>query len=277
MAEMAGSGPDSYDALDSIELEPLIEAVRGAGGLCLDLQKNPELKVSLKSDKSKVTEADLLCEDRLVDYLKSVSDYRILSEERMPAPSLDSGPCWVMDPIDGTSNFARGGNEFAISLALVENYSPVLGLVFAPALDKLYLAELGGGAELRGPGETRKLRLEREAGGLIFVSSRSRPGLPESGDFQRELKMASAALKACSVAEGMGDVYFESSTLRVWDIAAAALIVSEAGGLVRDALGGDFDLRPGENNKLKRGFLVASSERALRALDSSLGKDPGLC
>jgi len=192
-----------------------------------------------------VTESDLACEEAALAVLRSAyPEHRILSEETSAeVDGWDSGWVWVVDPIDGTSNFARGIPTFAFNIALCHNGEPVLGLTHQPVTGDEFLATSGGGLFVNG--ERTRVSVARElheclAGfGLGYMYERAKMMLQLLADtwpgMQSVQNIGSAALGLAYTASGRFDLYIHSN-LYPWDMAAGIVQVREAGGvaLARD-------------------------------------------
>lgn len=231
-----------------------------------------------------VTDADLASQDAIQQLLTSrFPNYAFLGEESSEqerSEALASGkPLWVVDPLDGTANFVHSLPSFSVSIALIESGQPVVGVVYDPLLDTLYLAA-------QDP-TSRRLRVSKN-GKAISVSDCAelkramvccsfRPGVkredPEVGQFlnilersQSVRRLGSAALNLCYVAEGCLDAYWANS-VKTWDVAAGYLIAKAAGAQFAATDGSDFDLW---NPKL----VVASSEVLKQSMLECLNAPP---
>ncbi len=184
-----------------------------------------------------VTEADIAVESFLIESIAPlVAGAQFFAEEKENA-ALTDAPTWVIDPIDGTTNFMRGRGVSSISVALLRGKEPVLGLVYDPYKDEMFLAEKGKGALCNGaPIHVSDTPFERalvafgtspyEASLAKHTTELLWPFLRDAGDLRR---CGSAALDLCDLACGRSDVFFELK-LSPWDFSAGALIVQEAGG-----------------------------------------------
>lgn len=205
------------------------------------------LAVANKGPRDLVTAADLASEERIIAGLSRLTPgVPVLSEER-PDPGVRSGALWIVDPLDGTTNFAHGHPLYSVSIALCLDGVPEIGVVHAPALGDTWWASRGGGAfqdgvAVRVTDETELVRsllatgfsYEREelARGALEVFARLLSG-------SREIRRGgSACLDLAHVASGVFAGYWELH-LKPHDVAAGALLVREAGGLVTDYEGGD--------------------------------------
>lgn len=225
---------------DYAEILPFaLTIARAAGTLILDARNEATVTQSFKHGNELVTSADLqadrlLCERILAQY----PGHLILSEES--SPNLGKieeihGPLWIIDPIDGTVNFAHGHIQSAVSIAYVDAQQVRVGVVYNPFTDEMFAAESGNGATLNG--RTIKVSAETElrralvATGFPYDKTHIAPMvtrlhaiLAHCADIRR---LGSAALDICWLAAGRLDGYYES--LSVWDFAAAQLVATEAG------------------------------------------------
>jgi myo-inositol-1(or 4)-monophosphatase len=209
----------------------LVEAVRATGALTMTMFGSP-VKQWIKGKNSPVceadVEADLLLRQRLMG---ETPDYGWLSEESTDDPArLAARRVWVVDPIDGTRGFIAGHPDWAISVALVEEGRPVVAALFAPATDELFLAVKGEGATRNG----RALRASVGAsldGACIAGPQRRLERLSAIAPGIRPVvKIHSLALRIARVATGEVDAALAGPNSRDWDLAAADLLVHEAGG-----------------------------------------------
>ncbi|NVK31907.1 MAG: 3'(2'),5'-bisphosphate nucleotidase CysQ [Gammaproteobacteria bacterium] len=222
-----------------------IKTAKDAGGEILRFYHNG-YEVEHKSDESPITEADLAAHRHIVGRLHELTpDYHILSEEAADISFEERRQWqtyWLIDPLDGTREFIKHNDEFSINIALIHKRQPILGVVYAPALDLLYFARRGSGAFKCMAGEAPtpiNVRPAPSDSQLTVCRSRA-PGLgPNLAKFldalgaHKELSMGSA-LKSCLVAEGLADVYARLGPTCEWDTAAAQCIVEEAGGRMVD-------------------------------------------
>ena len=221
---------------DHADLALLTEAVTAASALAADWFARGCASWD-KSPGNPVSEADLAIDALLRTRLGDARPgYGWLSEETADDPArLARARVWVVDPIDGTRDFLRQRSGWAVSVALVEHGDVVLGMLAAPARGQLYAAQRGGGATrngapimVSGRDALAGLRLPIDAQGL---TSRF---WPEPWDAVAVDKPNSLALRTAMVASAEADAFFEGRSLAEWDIAAAALILAEAGGRVTD-------------------------------------------
>jgi myo-inositol-1(or 4)-monophosphatase len=221
-----------------------IQAARKAG-LILKSRLGKKRKIGFKGAINLVTEMDILAEKIIISEIqKHFPEHNILAEEE-PTREKDSTLRWIIDPLDGTTNYAHGFPVFCVSIALAKNEYPILGVVFDPTRDELFLAEKGKGASLNG----RKIKvsaqtdLSRSLLATGFPYDLRESSINNFDHFQNFALRAqavrragSAALDLCYVAAGRFDGFWEMK-LAPWDVAAGSLIVAEAGGIVSNFQG----------------------------------------
>jgi myo-inositol-1(or 4)-monophosphatase len=235
--------------LHSALLNVMVKAARRAGrGLKRDLGEIENLQVSLKGPANFVSLADKRAEETLYDELtKARPGYGFIGEEGGTREGTDKANVWIVDPLDGTTNFLHGIPHFAVSIGLQREGTLIAGLVYNPANDDLFLAEKGKGAYLN----DQRLRV---AARKKLNESVIACGLPHIGRGDYDVSHAelqalqpqvaglrrfgAAALDLAWVAAGRFDGYWERN-LSSWDMAAGIVLVREAGGFVTDAAGGD--------------------------------------
>jgi myo-inositol-1(or 4)-monophosphatase len=242
--------------LHSALLNVMVKAARLAGRtLKRDFGEVEHLQVSLKGPANFVTAADRKAEEILREELaKARPGYGFVGEETGRHEGSDATHLWIVDPLDGTTNFLHGLPQFAISVALEREGAIVAGLIYNPATDEMFLAERGKGAFLN----DKRLRV---AGRRRLADSVISCGLPHLGRGDLELnrremaavqekvaglrRFGSAALDLAFIAAGRFDGYWERG-LSPWDMAAGILLVREAGGYVTDLQGKDTMLTTGD-------------------------------
>ncbi|ESX76678.1 MULTISPECIES: inositol monophosphatase family protein [unclassified Mesorhizobium] len=255
-------------------LNVMVQAAMKAGrSLSRDFGEVQNLQVSMKGPGDYVSQADRKAEDIVFAELsKARPGYAFLMEERGVIEGDDGQHRWIVDPLDGTTNFLHGIPLFAISIALERQGQIVAGVIYNPAMDELYTAERGGGAFMN----DRRLRV---AGRTKLVDAVIGCGVPhlgrgQHGNFLVELRnvmaevsgvrsLGSASLDLAYVAAGRMDGFWEIG-LSAWDIAAGMLLIREAGGFVSDFAGGQ--------DMLTAGSVVAGNELMQRALLKTVKK-----
>jgi len=228
----------------SPNLNVMVEAVRRAGhSLIRDFGEISSLQVSQKGPGDFVSNADIMAEKNLIAYLKEARpDYAFLSEEcgELKAEH-NSRMKWVIDPIDGTTNFLHAIPIFALSVSLLDGDEVVAGVIYNPITNELYYAEKGQGAFLMTPSGNRRLRVSgrsKLAHALLcsnaFSYSKSRDVVVRASEKVASVRYnGSTTLGLASVAAGQMDAYI-ACRFKLWDVAAGYLIIKEAGGFISD-------------------------------------------
>lgn len=199
-----------------------------------------EITVSHKQDNSPLTQADLAAHDIITAGLSELTpEIPVLSEESASIPFEQRKKWkryWLVDPLDGTREFIKRNGEFTVNIALIEDHRPVLGVVYAPALDLLFFAAKGEGAfrqQGKQPAESIHARVF-DPTQVTVAGSRSHAGERLLGFLERIgphlLISMGSSLKICLVAEGRADVYPRLGLTSEWDTAAAQCVLEEAGG-----------------------------------------------
>lgn len=240
---------------DLQEIAEVCECAARAGGAVL-LDWSERFTVREKGPADLVTEADLAAENIVRRTISNVfPGDRFIGEESTPADQVegilnDPSSCvWVVDPLDGTTNYAHHIPHYACSVAAVRSGQILAGVIFQPVAEECYIAIRGKGATLNG-GQLRASSVSELGSALVAVSIP--PKIQRNTvEVQKLLvvlehaqsirRTGSAALNLCYVASGRLDAYWAMHT-SVWDIAAGALLVSEAGGTICDPSGAPFDL-----------------------------------
>ena len=233
----------------------MIDAVRKAArGLTRDFGELAELQVSKKGPADYVSAADTKAEQVLFEALTAARPgYGFLGEERGLIEGTDKTHRWIVDPLDGTTNFLHAIPHFAVTVALERDGQIVAGVTYNPATNELFWAERGKGCFLN----DKRLRVaaRRDLGEAVLATGIPFMGRPGHAQFLKELhqiaqkvsgvrRFGSAALDLAYVAAGRYDGYWERGLGR-WDMAAGVLFVTEAGGVVSDADGGGDPLGTG--------------------------------
>ena len=247
----------------------MLAAARKAGrSLARDFGEVEQLQVSLKGPANFVSAADTRAEEILyTELVRARPGYGFLMEERGEVEGADRTHRWIVDPLDGTTNFLHGIPHFAISIALEREGDLVAGLIFNPANQETFTAERGKGAYLN---DRRRLRVaaRTELSASVIGTGIPHSGRPEHDLFLEELRavmaasagvrrLGAASLDLAWTAAGRLDGFWERN-LRPWDLAAGIVILREAGGYVSDA--------EGKDGILAKGNIVAGNEAIHRHL-----------
>ncbi|MBC54228.1 MAG: 3'(2'),5'-bisphosphate nucleotidase [Gammaproteobacteria bacterium] len=226
-------------------LHILTQVARDAGRVIMAIYAT-DFAVRGKQDESPVTEADEQAEQVIVTALRKLTPgVPVIAEEAVAAGHLERAGAlfWLVDPLDGTREFVNRNGEFTVNIALIEDGAPVLGVVYAPAIDRLFAGAAGEGAFVVDDAGRRAIQTrEVPAAGLTVVASRSHGDPQRIEDFLAgrkvaERRNAGSSLKICLVAAGEADLYPRFSRTMEWDIAAGDAVLRAAGGRLTDADG----------------------------------------
>ena len=232
---------------------PVCDTAIQAGKVIIKYYKS-KMNILLKNDKSPITQADLksnqLIKDSLVEIDKNIP---ILSEEALVDWSIRKNwqTYWLVDPLDGTKEFIKENDEFTVNIALIKDNRPVLGVIYAPALEVIYFAYKNGGSYklsidadkiiINYLDDSIKLQAssKKENESLRVIYSRSHPNDKMNQWLNDNIKthnliQKGSSLKFCNIAEGTADLYPRFKPTSEWDIAAGHIILIEAGGKVED-------------------------------------------
>ena len=244
-------------------LDDIAEAAREAGAAILEVVRRG-FDVERKGDSSPVTEADRAAELIILGVLaRAAPGVPVIAEEEVAAGRIPAhgDTFFLVDPLDGTKEFVRGGDDYTVNIALVEGLTPKLGVVFAPATGRLHGGIVGSGAWLdegRGRGSVRT----RDRGEPITaVASKSHLNQATIDYLEAAVGTCGyvsvgSSLKFCIVAEGAADIYPRAAPTSEWDTAAGHAVLLAAGGLV-DGIDGQ-PLCYGKRAFLNRGFVATS-------------------
>jgi myo-inositol-1(or 4)-monophosphatase len=267
------------EAMESDQLEYCQAVAREAGELLRAMQ--PQVTAREKGPADLVTQADTAAQRLIFERLQGrFPQYAFLGEEDLgdgAAALTPEQPTWVVDPLDGTTNYVHGLDNYAVSIALCRSDRAELGVVFDPVRQECYSAERGKGAWLNGR-PIHPSRIEHLAQALVATSfpARVRPESPEVARFlavlyqaQSVRRMGSAALNLAYVASGRLDGYWATS-VKIWDIAAGALLVEESGGTMTGITGQPFTLA---DPRFVAAATSALQGELLQAIDSAGSMD----
>ena len=248
-------------------LTDIVEISKQAGDAIMHVYNSDDFNVELKSDDSPLTKADIAANDIIVAALiKLTPNIPILSEESAKVPYETRKhwtKFWLVDPLDGTKEFIKRNGEFTVNIALIENGSPVLGVVYAPVLKHTYSGAEDLGAfkqEENSPAQEIKVA-DHQGQKLKVVASRSHAGpdlqafLDSIGDY--DVVSMGSSLKLCLVAEGKAHLYPRLGPTMEWDTGAAHAVVNAAGGQVTNL--NKEPLQYNKENLLNTYFMVVGS------------------
>ena len=254
--------------LNQINIQSIVTIAKEAGKAIMQVYKQ-DFEVEYKQDSSPLTLADKKANDIIEDGLNQLSvNLPILSEEGNNIPYEDRKHWeyfWLVDPLDGTKEFVKKNDEFTVNIALIHKDTPVLGVVYAPALDVCYWAKQNDGAFK--DGQKLPLKTESQRNTYKIVASRSHMS-DETQTFidaidtdkEKEIISIGSSLKICLVAEGEADIYPRLGPTMEWDTGAAHAVVSESGKNLQKYKEGEYSKH--EYNKedlLNRSFTVGGS------------------
>lgn len=249
-------------------LNTAVRAARAAGQVMLRASARLDsLNVETKQRNDFVSEVDRQAEAVIIDILsKAYPQHAFLAEESGRSGAGDSEFMWIIDPLDGTTNYLHGIPHYAISIALEHQGRLEQAVIYDPLKDELFTASRGGGAFLNNR-RIRVTQLKGLEGALLATGIPFREDQPIEaflatlhgmlGPIAGIRRAGSAALDLAYVAAGRVDGYWEFG-LKPWDMAAGLLLVREAGGMITDFAGGD--------NTLKSGNVLAANPRLLHAM-----------
>ena len=240
----------------SANLNIMIKASEKASKVLIrDFGEVEKLQISVKGPSDFVSNSDIKAEKIIINELiKAKKNYSILSEEGGSKINSDSENVWIIDPIDGTTNFLHGVPHFAISIALKSNNEIVSGLIYDPIKDEMFYAEKNNGAFFNN--QRIKVSKKKDIESCLFGTG----GEKIEVDLVTR-KSGSAALDMAYVAAGRYDGYFQSN-LNLWDVAAGIIIVKEAGGIINE-----INLSENDNIKI-RASSTAINEKMLKKLQN---------
>ena len=239
----------------SANLNVMIKAAEKASrALIRDFGEIEKLQVSIKGPSDFVSNADLKAEKIIIEELKNARPhYSIISEEEGSESNKDKKNTWVIDPIDGTTNFLHGVPHFAISIALKSEDEITSGIIYDPIKDEMFYAEKDNGAFFNN--QRIRVSKKKEINSCLFATggkSKNEIDLPIR-------KTGSAALDIAYVAAGRFDGYFQNN-LNLWDIAAGIIMIKEAGGIINE-----IDLSKNKNIQI-RASSMSINEKMLEKL-----------
>ncbi len=254
------------------ELDLAIKAAQEAGNTILKIYEK-DFKTFTKTDNSPVTDADLQS-NKIIKEILSVTKHSILSEEDVDDKNrLSNDMIWIIDPLDGTSDFIDKTGEFTVMIALVENQKPILGVIAWPTEKTLFVAQKNCGAFRYLDNKWEKISVTkiselpkcRTIGSRHHLSDKEKDFIEKIGI--KDFTSIGSSLKVGKISSGQAEVYITTTNkMKEWDTAASHCIISEAGGKMTDMLGNELTYN-NENVYHQNGILVTNGlihEKILR-------------
>ena len=254
------------------ELDLAIKAAEEAGNTILKIYKKG-FKTFTKTDNSPVTDADLQS-NKIIKEILSVTKHSILSEEDIDDKDrLSNDMIWIIDPLDGTSDFIDKTGEFTVMIALIENQKPILGVIAWPTEKTLFVAQKNCGAFRYSDNKWEKISVTkiselpkcRTIGSRHHLSDKEKDFIKKIGI--KDFTSIGSSLKVGKISSGQAEVYITTTNkMKEWDTAASHCIISEAGGKMTDMLGNELTYN-NENVYHQNGILVTNGlihEKILR-------------
>jgi 3'(2'), 5'-bisphosphate nucleotidase len=252
--------------LDQTLLDNVKIIAEEAGQAILNIYQQDDFEVQIKSDHSPLTKADLASHDLIIKALNKLTpEIQILSEEGEKLKS-DIKSFWCVDPLDGTKEFIKRNGEFTVNIALIENYQPVLGVIYIPVTNETFMAIKDAGAKKIKDHQVHPIAKQHHKSRQkpIFAVSRSHLD-QQTQDFieqyQANTVAAGSSLKLTMLAEGLADAYPRFGPTSLWDMAAGHAILKETGGEIFT-----LDLQPlvYNVNKILNPDLIAVRDKNLK-------------
>jgi 3'(2'), 5'-bisphosphate nucleotidase len=232
-----------------------------------------DFQTEYKENNTPLTEADIISNNIIVEHLKNAyPNFSILSEElKDDSLRLENNWCWIIDPLDGTKEFIKKNDEFTVNIALTYKKKPVLGVIYAPAIDDIYYAIKDNGAFFinnfsEGKNEPKKISVSDKVSDLTLVKSRSHSGkeiedlIEKNKDKITNNKVSGSSLKGCLIAKGDADIYYRFGLTSEWDTCAMQCIVEEAGGIFIQMDKSEMTYNR-QNNLNEKGFLIVNNKK----------------
>jgi len=253
----------------AVLVDELAAAAREAGEAILQIVRRG-FEVESKDDRSPVTEADRAAELIILGALaRAAPGVPVVAEEEVAAGRIPAreGTYFLVDPLDGTKEFVRGGDDYTVNIGLIEDGVPRLGVVFAPATGRLHGGCVGQGAWVDAGEGRRPIQTRSRGEQMTAVASKSHLNQATIDYLEAAVGTCGyisigSSLKFCIVAEGKADIYPRASPTSEWDTAAGHAVLLAAGGLV-DGPDGEA-LRYGKHAFLNRAFVATSGWKAPR-------------
>lgn len=249
-------------------MQACVKTAQKAGEKILDIYNNEDFEstVDFKADDSPLTIADKESHKIIAADLEQFApEIPVLSEEGRSieyAERKEWDIFWCVDPLDGTKEFINRNGEFTVNIALIKDGRTLMGVVYAPVLDKTYYGVVGEGATVTEGTNSSELKVNNKTDQMIAVRSKSHASDAEEELFSKynvvDTISVGSSLKFCMVAEGKADIYYRHGPTMEWDTAAGQAVVEASGGAVLDADNNPFAYN--KENLLNGSFLVKGFE-----------------
>jgi len=245
------------------ELDIAIEAAIKAGNAILEIYQK-DYKTSTKNDDSPITDADLKSNKVIKNILSQTKHWILSEEDEDDLQRMSQEIIWIIDPLDGTSDFIDKTGEFTVMIALVKNKKPIIGVISWPTENTMFVAQKGSGAFKYSKGSWEKITVTkiveltkcRTVGSRHHLSDKEKNFIKKLGI--KNFKSVGSSLKVGMISSGDAEAYITTTNkMKEWDSAASYCIISEAGGKMTDMLGNDITY----NNKKvyhENGILVTN-------------------
>lgn len=254
---------NNKNMIDNINLDDLVKIAQKAGDKIVDIYENEDFSktVDFKADNSPLTIADKASHNIIEEELELLDlGIPVLSEEGKIMEYSERKKWkyfWCVDPLDGTKEFINKNGEFTVNIALIHENEPILGVVYAPVLNTMYVGKKGEGAYMIKDGKKSEIKINQKATNRIAVKSKSHSSEAEDKvlanyDVTDTISVGSS-LKFCMIAEGKADIYYRHGPTMEWDTAAGQAVVEGAGGKVLDEENNPFTYN--KKNLLNGSFL----------------------
>ncbi len=247
------------------ELDLAIDAALKAGDAIMEFYQT-DFQSEIKEDKSPITKADLISNKIIKEILGKSGHYILSEEDTDDEERLEQKMVWIIDPLDGTSDFIDRTGEFTVMIALVWDKKPILGVINWPDGKKLYVAQKGRGAfrfendnwEKISVSDTSELKLCKAVGSRHHLSDKEKELIRKLEI--PEFSSIGSSLKVCKISSGEADVYFSyTNKMSEWDTAASNCILNESGGKMTDMKGNDITYN-NQDVKHQDGILVTNGK-----------------
>lgn len=245
------------------ELDIAVKAAKEAGNAILEIYEG-DYKTSTKNDDSPITDADLKSNQIIKDILSETKHHILSEEDKDDLNRLTQKTIWIVDPLDGTSDFIDKTGEFTVMISLIKDKKPILGVIAWPTEKTLFVAQKGSGAFRFSNGEWKKISVTkvseipkcRTVGSRHHLSDKEKSFIKKLGI--EDFTSIGSSLKVGKISSGEAEAYITTTNkMKEWDSAASYCIITEAGGKMTDMSGNDITY----NNKdvyHQNGILVTN-------------------